>query len=230
MTNLGGAPYAAGVRALLRTFRWFPAALGIWGCSAGPEPQLPPPPSAAGTQGLGALVSGASGDSVASIPGKPGAPYIYRFRQSEPPSDRFQFQDRELNFHFRPAPDALYMQIENRQNRPVWIEWERSTFLDPNGRVHKLAHNTTTFEDRFKAQPNTQIAGLQRYGDYLLPWGYLIDPAGSPEQLHLPLLPEDSTSPNYTDRTFGVDLAMIVEDRPRTYTFRFRVASVIPAR
>jgi hypothetical protein len=199
------------------------ALIAVFGCAA-PGPETGPQPAAA-PPAAGYVVG--AGDSVQSIPGSPNAPYVFRFRQIDPPSDRFVFQDRELSFFFKPTPDALHFQIENRQNRPVWIEWERSTFYDPFGNSGKVAHGTTTWADRFQSQPATQIAGLQRYGDYVLPLTYLLDPAGG-VQLHRPLIPEDSTSPQYTDRVFGVDLVFIVEDRQRTYPFRFRVASVIP--
>ena len=48
------------------------------------------------------------------------------------------------------------------------------------------------------------------------------------QQIHRPLLPQDITAPQYTDREFGIDLVFLIEDRPRVYPFRFRVASVIP--
>ena len=202
-----------------------PLALLI-GCSASPQPEsLPPPP--ASDPGFSAFVSGAR-DSVGSIPGSPDAPYVFRFRQIEPASDRFTFQDRDLSFYFKPTPDALHFQVENRQNRPVWIEWDRATFFDPNGGSGKVAHGSTRWKDRFQSQVSTQIPGLQRYGDYVLPMEYLLDNPSVDQQLHRPLLPEDSTSPQYTDRVFGVDLVFLVEDRPRTYAFRFKVASVIP--
>lgn len=213
------------MRSLLRS--GFLAAVlgGALGCAAGSgssESAAPAP-----DEQLSTMVAGA-GDSVESIPGSPGAPYIFRFRQIDPASDRFTFQDRDLSFHFKPTPDALHFQVENRQGRPVSIEWERSVFYDPHGASDKVAHATTRWEDRFQSQASTQIAGLQRYSDYLLPLGYLYDPAGSSQQLHRPLLPEDSTSPQYTDRVFGVDLAFMIEDRVRIYPFRFRVVSVIP--
>ena len=186
---------------------------------------MPPPP--APDQGLSRVVVGAS-DSVGAIPGSPDALFRYRFRQIDPPSDRFTFQDRELSFYFKPTPDALHFQVENRQDRPVWIVWERSTFLDPNGVSGKIAHSSTRWDDRFKAQPDTQVPGLQRYtGDYLLPLDFLFDPAGSVEQPHRPLFPEDHRAPQYEDKIFGADLVFLVEERPRTYSFRFRVVSVI---
>ena len=198
----------------------------LLGCGPAPAPEtVPPPPSP--DQGLSRVVVGAS-DSVGAIPGSPDALFRYRFRQIDPLSDRFTFQDRELSFYFKPTPDALHFQVENRQDRPVWIVWERSTFLAPNGVSGKIAHSTTRWDDRFKAQPDTQIPGLQRYtGDYLLPLDFLFDPAGSEEQTHRPLFPEDHRAPEHADEIFGADLVFLVEERPRTYSFRFRVVSVI---
>jgi hypothetical protein len=198
-------------------------ALAAFGCAANTGSEAPPQaPALPG----GGYVVGAS-DTVESIPGSPSAPYVFRFRQLAPPSDRFTFQDRDLSFFFKPTPDALYFQVENRQNRQVTIEWERSTFYTPIGTSDKVAHGTTTWDNRYQSQAATQISGLQRYGDYMLPLSYLLDPAGG-AQLHRPLIPEDSTSPQYADRVFGVDLTVIVEDRPRVYSFRYKIASVIP--
>ncbi len=196
------------------------------GCGSSPAIETAAPPPVP-DPGLSRVVVGAD-DSVGAIPGSADALYRYRFRQVEPASDRFTFQDRELSFNFRPRPDALHFEVENRQDRPVWIVWERSTFTDPNGGTGKVAHSTTRWDDRFKAQPDTQIPGLQRYsGDYLLPVDYLFDPAGGNEQLHRPLFPEDQTAPQYADKFFGVDLVFLVDERPRTYSFRFRVVSLI---
>jgi hypothetical protein len=174
-----------------------------------------------------AIVSGAA-DSVAPRPGSPGALYRYRFRQVSPSSDRFTFQDRELSFYFRPTPAALFMQVENRQDRPTWIDWERSTFEGPLGHNGKVAHATTRFPDRFRAQPNTQIPGLQRYSDYLFPIDNLVESANPDEQLHRPLLPEDHAAPQYQDRQFAVNLTFLIEGQPRTYYFRYEIASVLP--
>lgn len=202
------------------------------GCSSGPPPgtaAAPPatPPQPPPETGFTNIVSGAQ-DSVGWETGSAGALYRYRFRQTDPGSDRFTFQDRDLSFYFRPAPDALHFQIENRQDRPVWIEWDRSTFYDPIGNSGKVAHGSTRWEDRFRAQSPTQIAGLQRIGDYVLPLDYLVEPAGSDEQLHRPLFPEDQRAPQFSDRGFGVDLVIRVEGRNVTYPFRFRVNSVLP--
>jgi hypothetical protein len=207
-------------------FLWTLAAAAlVGGCSASPAPEsaappIPPPPP---------IVSGAP-DTAGLTVGSPNALYTFKFKQTEPGSDRFTYRDRNLSFYFRPTPTALYFRIENLQGRPVWIDWDNSQFLDVNGRIGKVAHGTTRWHDRFGTQAQTQLPGQQTYSDYVFAMDDLVDPgsSGDDAQPHRPILPEDQSASIYSGRSFGVDLAFVVEDRPRTYTFRFQVASVIP--
>lgn len=169
---------------------------------------------------------------MGSVPGSSSSMYMFRFRQTDPPSAQFNYRDRDLSFYFRPSPTTLYFRVENLQGRPVSIQWDDSRFLDINGRSGKVAHSTTRWSDRFSPLVMTQIQGQQQYGDYAIPMDYLVDPGtatgAANEQPHQPLIPEDSSAPTYSGRTFGVDLAFLVEDRPRVYSFRFQVQSVMP--
>ena len=210
----------------------FAAALTFAGCSAS-QPEHPTPPPAPPASNLGdrlgpaAIVSGAS-DSVGALPGSAEALYRYRFRQSEPASNNFTFFDRELSFYMKPSPDAIHFQVENKLNRPVTIDWEKSSIIDPWGRSDKVAHSTTKWADRFSTQPPTTVLGLQNYGDYVFPLGYMVDPGTSDQQLHRPLYPEDNSAPQYTDRETAINLQFIVDGVPRTYTFRLKAVSVLP--
>jgi len=201
------------------------------GCSSSPGPQSaapPPAPTASSARvGPAPIVSGAA-DSVGSIPGSADALYRYRFRQVDPSSDKFTYQDRDINFYFKPSPDAIHFQLENRQDRTIEIEWDRSSITDPFGRNEKMAHATTRYSDRFATQPNTVIPGLQHYGDYVFPISYLVDPAGSSDQAHRPIFPEDSGAPQYADKQVTVVLSMRIQGESRPYSFTFRVDSVIP--
>ncbi|MFN8586977.1 MAG: hypothetical protein U0704_04170 [Candidatus Eisenbacteria bacterium] len=216
----------------MRTPLWllpFACLLAVAGCSSAPSPESAPPPAAPAAAAPSTVVSGAP-DTTGSIPGSANALYTFRFKQTDPASDRFTFRDRDVSFYFRPAPSALGFKLENLQGRPVWINWDRCTFVDVNGRTSKVAHATSRWRDRYNSQANTSIAGQTTYSDYLFPSEYLLDPgaAGADAQPHLPIVPEDSSAPTYSGRTFGVDLELMIEDRPRTYSFRFTVASVIP--
>ena len=201
-------------------------ALALAGCSSSPSPESASPPPAAEPPpprvesklpeadretGFTRIVSGAV-DSVTSIPGSTSAQFAYRFKQIDPSSDRFTFQDREMSFYFRPTPGALHFQIENRQNRPVWIDWDRSNWFGTLG-TDKVAHGTTRWSDRYGNQPPTQLLGLQRYSDYVFPISSLVDPGGTDQQLHRTLFPEDQSAVQYIDRVFGVDLVFRIEDR-----------------
>ena len=198
------------------------------GCGAAPSPDSAPPPRQS-TLAPANAVSSAS-DSMGALPGSPDALFIYRFRQLEPPnSGTFAYRDRDLSFSFRPSPNVLYFGVENLQGRPVQIDWDRSVFYDANGRTSKVGHTTTRWRDRYSTQAPAQVLPQQRYTDYVFSLDDLLDPGATPDtQLRRPLLPEDTSAPTYSGKTFGVDLVFLVENQPRTYPIRFQVQSVIP--
>jgi hypothetical protein len=212
------------------------AAIGS-GCSSAPPPHgaavpaNPANPAAAmaPTDAQHLVVGGA--DSVGSIPGSPGSKFVYVFRQTDPPNDRFTFQDRDLSFYFRPSPTVLHFQVENRRDRPVWIVWDRCTFISAFDTPKQLASADTRWAQRLTTPAPTQRLGLQRYSNYVFPMDLLVDPGGSggaDVQLHRPLFPEGETAPQYVDREFGVVLVFRIEDRLQPYSFRFKVRSVLP--
>jgi hypothetical protein len=208
----------------------------VSGCAPAPQGSSLPPVATGGTStmaspsdqtGFTRIVAGPGTDTTSAVPGTPGALYRIRFKQSLPASDRFTFYDRDLSFYFRPSPYVLQFQVQNKQGKPVWIDWDRSRFFTPAGTVAKVANGGTRYDQRFSSQPMTQIAGLQTYSDYLLPLTSLVDPAGAPAQMHRMLLPEDEMAMQFTGRDFGVDLVFMVDDKPVTYPFRFQVVSVL---
>jgi len=224
-------PLATGRRGVARVLALAGAgavALALAGCAATPSshpaapPPAPPPVATAPPEGMpSGSVSGGADDPNEAL-------YDIRFIMTLPGSAKFNFRDRDLSFYFRPTAEVLNMQVENLQNRPVWIDWDRSVFRDLVGRTSKVAHGTTQWKERYSAQAQTQIAALQTYADYMLPMDYLLDPAGSDQQLHRPLIPLDASAPQYSSLDFGVDLVFLIENQPRNYSFRFKVASVIP--
>jgi hypothetical protein len=167
---------------------------------------------------------------VGSIPGSPGAMFVFKFRMTGPPGgSSFAYRDRDVSFAFRPSPNALYFSVENLQGRPVMIDWDKSTFYDATGRSTRVGHSTTRWNDRYSPEAQTQVNGGQRYSDYVFARDDLLDPGGTPDtQLRRPLLPEDTSAPTYVDKTFGVDLVFVIEGQPRTYPVRFVVSAAIP--
>src|SRR5262245_22112713 len=199
----------------------------VMGCAAGEAPTPTAPPAARPAIGpsevLGApdSVAGTTGDTVEGA-------YRYKFRMVDPPSDRFNFRDRVFDFYFRPATDALHFQIENRQGFPITIEWDRCQFYDFSGNYQPAIHEGITWENRFRTPPPTTIQAGQRYSDYVFPLDLMLDPGGTGGQLHKPLIPQDSSAPHYIDRPYGVDLVFRFDDKLNTYSFRFKLVSVLP--
>jgi hypothetical protein len=204
--------------------------LAAGGCGAASSPGLTPPPRTSVPERSASTAVANAADSVGGIPGSPNAMFVYKFRMTGPPgASSFAYRDRDVSFAFRPSPNALYFSVENLQGRPVQIDWDRSTFYDATGRSTKVGHSTTRWADRYSPEPITQVNGQQRYSDYVFARDDLLDPGGTPDtQLRRPLLPEDTSAPTYVDKTFGVDLVLVIENQPRTYPVRFVVAAAIP--
>ena len=202
------------------------AAVILAGCGG----TAPPPVVSGGPAAPSPVVLGAP-DTAGATLGSPNALYTYRFKMSEPGSSSFNYRDRDLTFYFRPTATALYFKVENLQGRPVWINWDQSAFQDAHGRIGKVAHSTTRWRDRFATTAQTQVPPQQQISEYVFSMDDLLDAGAGvndDNQPHRPILPEDQSAPSFTGRTFGVDLQMLIDDKPRMYTFRFQVASVIP--
>jgi len=204
--------------------------LAVAGCSTASSPGLAPPPRSAVPERPASTAVTNAADSVGSIPGSPGAMFVFKFRMTGPPGgSSFAYRDRDVSFAFRPSPNALYFIVENLQGRPVMIDWDKSTFYDATGRSTKVGHSTTRWNDRYSPEAQTQVNGGQRYSDYVFARDDLLDPGGTPDtQLRRPLLPEDTGASTYAGKSFGVDLVFIIENQPRTYPVRFVVQAVIP--
>ena len=204
--------------------------LAVAGCSTASSPGLAPPPRTTVPERPASTAVTNAADSVGSIPGSPGAMFVFKFRMTGPPGgSSFAYRDRDVSFAFRPSPNALYFSVENLQGRPVMIDWDKSTFYDATGRSTRVGHSTTRWNDRYSPEAQTQVNGGQRYSDYVFARDDLLDPGGTPDtQLRRPLLPEDTGASTYAGKSFGVDLVFIIENQPRTYPVRFVVQAVIP--
>jgi hypothetical protein len=110
----------------------------------------------------------------------------------------------------------------------VIIDWNKSTFIDPYGRTAKIAHATTRWADRYGTQAQTTLAACSASPTTASQATSSWNRAAAPDQLHRPILPEDASAPQFNDAVFGMDLVFLVEDQPRTYSFRFKVASILP--
>src|SRR5882672_870626 len=122
------SPAAVGFSAdtLARVSAALAVSLMLAGCAAAPAsndgaaPRVAEPPPASVPEDLpGGTVTG-----MATTPSN--ALYDIRFAMTLPSSAKFNFRDRELSFYFRPTPEVLNIQVENLQNQPVWIDWDRS--------------------------------------------------------------------------------------------------------
>ena len=211
------------------------AALGaaIAGCSSSPAPEgsAPPPAAPAAAAAGSGIVSGAP-DTAGAVPGSPNALYVFRFKQIDPSSSQFNYRDRDLSFYFRPSPSGLYFRVENLQGRPVQLDWDHSCLLrrerafgQGRPRHHALERPlraTRLHADRRRSSSSGTTCSRSST------WWIPVPPPAPTRSRTSRWCPRTRARPPTRAARSESTSCSSIEDRPRTYPFRFQVASVIP--
>jgi hypothetical protein len=213
-------------------------------CSGRPAetPHLPAPPAWPGLVVLAlVLACGGSSHPPASVPpagagspegsaeaGTVGAGYRYLFRMTSPANDRFAITDRAVYLWFWPDTARVNFRMENRLGTPIKILWDECRFRTTDGLVYPTIHRGITYEMRNRSQSFTQVAGLDRYTDWLAP-NFLLESPSAASGGPLPLLfPTDALAMGYRGREFAIDFVLEIDGTPFPYHLVFTVDNVSP--
>ena len=77
----------------------------------------------------------------------------------------FGFQDEEVLNNIKQIPFL----IKNKTNRPITIDWDSSTFINPSSESCRIIHAGVKLTDRNAAQPPTIVASNSKLSDILIP-------------------------------------------------------------
>jgi hypothetical protein len=171
--------------------------------------------------------------------------YTYQISMTQPvETPRRHFIDADIDIRFRFLETKLAFHLHNNTVRPMTIDWDESRYIGEMGAVKRIIHKETKPRNRKRPQPPAVIPPSGFYDDHVLPSENILGSLRLPEIL--PLYPEwDYAATFYlsgntpsadesadrrraiaaglNERTIGLDLAMIVNGRKKTYKFRFHV-------
>ncbi len=171
--------------------------------------------------------------------------YAYQMSMTQPvETPRRHFMDADIDIRFRFLETKLAFHLHNNTVRPMIIDWDESRYIGETGAVKRIIHKETKPRNRKRPQPPAVIPPSGFYDDHVLPSENILGSLLLPEIL--PLYPEwDYAATFYlsgntpsadesadrrraiaaglNERTIGLDLAMIVNGRKKTYKFRFHV-------
>lgn len=171
--------------------------------------------------------------------------YTYQVTMTEPErSDAYVFRDDAIDIRFQFLEEKLTFHIHNNTAALMSINWDSSRYVSETGVAKPVIHQDTSFHNRDKPQLPTTIAPGGFHDDFIIPRENVL--GGPIHHVILPILPVwDYPSERYVpssaanadqmaerrrtiasslnQRTIGLDLALRVKTKMRTYRFRFLV-------
>jgi formylglycine-generating enzyme required for sulfatase activity len=92
-------------------------------------------------------------------------------------SDRFSksatqgtsFEDRLFRIVFQPGPSRIGLSITNKAGIPAKLDWNAVSYVDPQGRAHRVVHSGVRLLNKGESQAPTIIPAASRIEDYIAP-------------------------------------------------------------
>jgi len=77
----------------------------------------------------------------------------YDTRLDPPQSDPLKLEDDKFAFQFQPLNNGIYFKVFNKTDKPAYLVWEKSFFIQPDGNSYKAA-NTDLLDTASKLTQN----------------------------------------------------------------------------
>lgn len=142
------------------------------------------------------------------------------------PSSTLTYEDNTISIAFTVANEQLEFTLSNKTQEPQTINWDEVSYMDLDGRAHRVLHKGVKLVDRDKPQSPTVIPPGTRIDDVIEPsdsvqWNSVVN-----DWTHDPLLPPSQLIVNFKGKTFGTFLPIVIDGKKKNYTFTIRIDDV----
>jgi hypothetical protein len=154
-------------------------------------------------------------------------PVIYQFAMKKPvEQDSLIWEDETAAFTFRMTRKELHFQLKNKVDSPLKIDWNQCSYIDVDGRAHKVLNKETKFKDKENPLSASVVPPTAILEDMVLPadyvkWDRLMGGFTVRE-----LLPHGNAAREYVGRTFSLFMPIEVNGKVANYMFSFTVKGV----
>ncbi len=171
--------------------------------------------------------------------------YSYELTMTQPAqSTGHSYEDDAVAIRFRFFETEIAFNLRNKTNRLLTVFWDESRYVTETGAAKRVFHKGIRVRNRFKPQPPTVIPARADLDDHVVPSDNVL--GGIIRSELIPILPvwdyEDeyyfpggntsadraaerrrAIAASLDGRPIGLDLAMEVNEKKKTYRFRFLV-------
>lgn len=173
-------------------------------------------------------------DRPADAQGKYGAQVVRTIETME--KEISHFEDNLISATFYMKPKAFELEIMNKLDKSIAIDWNGAQYVDENGKTHRLVHESVLKKDLDKPQEPVVIEGRGVWKEKVQSRDNLTLEQGIHSTWRVsPFFPhQDGSSAKLTEQTAGlkdkvvkIKLPFVVNGDVLDYTFGFLIHNVI---
>ncbi len=155
-------------------------------------------------------------------------PAYYIFVMTEPTVNKgLIYEDLFLKIVFFITQKEFHFTLQNRTENPIKIDWNQVSYVDVQGKSHKVIHSEVKYTDKAKPQPTTVIPPTAKLEDIVLPIDYIYYKTGKHGGWReKPLFPEAPEAKIFKGRSFSVFMPLEINGAIKNYLFSFKIEDV----
>ena len=153
-------------------------------------------------------------------------PAIYSFSLTKPSVSRtLEHEDAVLKVSFAlPGNRHLAFNLRNKTEQPIKLDWNQVSYVDPDGKSHKVVHEGVRFIERDRAQPSATIPPGAFLEDFVYPSDAVTMVGG---QWMTPMLfPEAPKAALLKGKAFSLFMPLEINGVLSNYNFVFAIDDI----
>jgi hypothetical protein len=155
-------------------------------------------------------------------------PVDYTFVLVKPAeSESLVFEDENLKIAFEVSRKAINFSLTNKIDTALKIDWNQVSYVDVDGKAHKVFHTGVTYKDRDASLPPSIVPPTAKFEDMALPSDYSqwSDVGGG--YYSLDLLPQAASASSYVGKIFSIYMPVEMNNGVKGYLFSFRIKGAL---
>lgn len=123
-----------------------------------------------------------------------------------------------------PANKQLAFSLKNKTDNPIKVDWNQLSFVDTDGKAHKIMHQGVRFMERDRQQPATTIPPGASVEDFVYPSDEvrLIGSSWSTPML----FPEAPKAAAFKGKSFSLFMPLEINGETKNYNFVFTIEDI----
>jgi hypothetical protein len=138
-------------------------------------------------------------------------------------SDELSFEDDFLKVHFTLSRKGVNFSIKNKTDDPIKIDWNQWSYVDTDGKSHRVFHSGIKFTDKESSLAPSVIPPTAMFEDVVCPSDHAkFSEIGGGYQF-VDLLPQSSSATEFVGKTISLFMPLELHNSVKNYFFSFKI-------